>query len=318
MAHIHGVFDSDTHFVIDPITRHLKNETSKKASVVQFDHDSERFTFELPRIIEGHDMTTCNVVQVHYLNIEAKTKKENKGLYEVDDLQISPEDENTVICSWLISQNATQLDGSISFLVRFSCVTEGEPKYIWQTAPYTAITVTTGIDNSDYIVEEYADILQQWKQELEELAASGGGLTEIPDDSITTAKIKDYAVTSEKLADYSIPAKKIVDGSVITAKIANRAVTGEKIAIKTISSGNLNDESIFNYHIANDTINGNKIRDKAISAAKIADKAITPEKLSETYLKDIPVTEADNGKFARVVNGVWAAETVPNFEGVEF
>lgn len=179
MAHIHGVFDSDTHFVIDPITRHLKNETSKKASVVQFDHDSERFTFELPRIIEGHDMTTCNVVQVHYLNIDAKTKKENKGLYEVDDLQISPEDENTVICSWLISQNATQLDGSISFLVRFSCVTEGEPKYIWQTAPYTAITVTTGIDNSDYVAEEYADILQQWKQELEELAASGGGLKKV-------------------------------------------------------------------------------------------------------------------------------------------
>lgn len=170
MAHIHGVFDSDTHFVIDPITRQLKNETSKKASVVQFDHDSERFTFELPRIIEGHDMTTCNVVQVHYLNIEAKTKIENKGLYEVDDLQISPEDENTVICSWLISQNATQLDGSISFLVRFSCVTEGEPKYIWQTAPYTAITVTTGINNSDYVVEEYADIIEQWREELFEAA----------------------------------------------------------------------------------------------------------------------------------------------------
>lgn len=170
MAHIHGVFDSDTHFVIDPITRQLKNETSKKASVVQFDHDSERFTFELPRIIEGHDMTTCNVVQVHYLNIEAKTKIENKGLYEVDDLQISPEDENTVICSWLISQNATQLDGSISFLVRFSCVTEGEPKYIWQTAPYTAITVTTGINNVDYVAETYSDLIEQWRKELFENA----------------------------------------------------------------------------------------------------------------------------------------------------
>ena len=80
MAHIHSVFDSDTHFVIDPITRQLKNETSKKASVVQFDHNSECFTFELPRIIEGHDMTTCNVVQIHYLNIDAKTKKENTCL----------------------------------------------------------------------------------------------------------------------------------------------------------------------------------------------------------------------------------------------
>lgn len=170
MAHIHGVFDSDAHFIIDPITRHLKNENSKKVSVIQFDHDSERFTFELPRIIEGHDMTTCNVVQVHYLNIEAKTKNENKGLYEVTDLQVSPEDGNTVICSWLISQNATQLSGSISFLVRFSCVNEGEVHYIWQTAPYTAITVTTGINNSDYVAEEYADIIEQWREELFEAA----------------------------------------------------------------------------------------------------------------------------------------------------
>lgn len=169
MAHIHNVFDSDTHFVIDPITRQLKNETSKKASVVQFDHDSERFTFELPRYIEGHDMMTCNVVQVHYLNIEAKTKKENKGLYEVYDLQISPEDENTVICSWLISQNATQFDGSISFLVRFSCVTEGEANYIWQTAPYTAITVTTGINNADHVAEKYSDIIEQWRSQLESI-----------------------------------------------------------------------------------------------------------------------------------------------------
>lgn len=216
MGHIHGVFDSDAHFIIDPITRHLKNETSKKASVVQYDHYSERFTFELPKLIEGHDMTKCNVVQVHYLNIEAKTKKEHKGLYEVTDLQISPEDDNTVICSWLISQNATQLSGSISFLVRFACVNEGKANYIWQTAPFTAITVTTGINNSDFIVEEYADILQQWKKELEELAAIGGGLTKVTwedienkpfgdikhfDDVVRDENATDRVVTEE----FSIP-----------------------------------------------------------------------------------------------------------------
>ena len=41
-------------------------------------------------------------------------------------------------------------------------------------------------------------------------------------------------------------------------------------------------------------------------------------------VKDLPnpelpsVTEADNGKVLRVVNGVWAAATIPNAEGVGF
>ena len=30
------------------------------------------------------------------------------------------------------------------------------------------------------------------------------------------------------------------------------------------------------------------------------------------------VTEADNGKVLRVVNGAWAADTIPNAEGVGF
>ena len=33
---------------------------------------------------------------------------------------------------------------------------------------------------------------------------------------------------------------------------------------------------------------------------------------------NIPVTTADNGKFLRVVNGVWAATTVDNANGVSF
>ena len=33
---------------------------------------------------------------------------------------------------------------------------------------------------------------------------------------------------------------------------------------------------------------------------------------------DIPVTSADNGKFMRVVNGAWAAVTVPDAEGEGF
>lgn len=180
MAHKHSVYDTDTHFSINPITRALKNEASGKVSVIQFDHNSERFTFEIPRKVEDHDMSLCNVIQIHYINIDSQTKAKNVGVYEVDDMQISPESDDVVILSWLISQNATQLVGSLNFLIRFACVTDGTVDYVWNTAIYSGISVSSGIYNGEVIVEEYADILEQWRQELVE---SGG----VSDDRIAEA-----------------------------------------------------------------------------------------------------------------------------------
>ena len=165
MAHKHSVYDSDTHFIIDPITRVAKKDPNHKAMVIQHDHNSERFTFEVPRYIEGHDMSTCNKVEVHYLNYEPKTKQEIKGVYTSDDLQISPDDDSVVICSWLISAGATQLVGTLSFVVRFCCVDGTTSTYAWNTALAT-VNVSTGIDGSDAAIADYSDVLEKWKAEL--------------------------------------------------------------------------------------------------------------------------------------------------------
>jgi len=61
MAHIHPVYDTDSHFTINPITREIKNESSTKTRLIQYDHNSERFSFDMPKTVEGHDMTLCNV-----------------------------------------------------------------------------------------------------------------------------------------------------------------------------------------------------------------------------------------------------------------
>lgn len=167
MAHKHSVYDSDTHFSIDPIMRTLRNESSSKTSLIQYDHNSERFTFDLPRYIEGHDMLQCNVIQIHYININSATKEQKCGLYEVDDMQISPADNKVVIMSWLISDNATQYVGTLSFLIRFKCVDdEGNVGYRWHTAVSNAISIGTGMNNDAAIVEGYEDIIEQWRISL--------------------------------------------------------------------------------------------------------------------------------------------------------
>lgn len=169
MKHKHSVYDTDAHFSISPTTRAIKNESVSKTTVIQNDHNSERFTFELPRMIDGHDMTLCDRVEVHFINIDsANQENQSSGIYEVDDIQTSPDDNSIVICSWLLSKNATKYAGSLNFLVRFVCVDENNNVvYAWNTAIFSGISVSNGIlNNAEEIIEPYVDILAQWKAAL--------------------------------------------------------------------------------------------------------------------------------------------------------
>ena len=55
MSHNHNVIDTDAHYKIDGITRTIVNIDETKRELVQNDHNSERFTFEIPRYVDGHD-----------------------------------------------------------------------------------------------------------------------------------------------------------------------------------------------------------------------------------------------------------------------
>ena len=167
MGHIHDIKDSDKYFIIDPITRGIKNDSNKKITLIQYDHNSERFTFEIPKEIESHDMSQCNKVEVHYFNIDSQTRKQNSGIYEVDDLQIDPENQDAVICSWLISKGSTKLNGILKFLLRYKCVDENDIEtYSWNTAFFTGISVSEGSDADESFEREYADVIEQWKDSV--------------------------------------------------------------------------------------------------------------------------------------------------------
>ena len=165
----HPVHDTDTHFVIDSVTREMTNQASLKTCLIQHDHNSERFTFELPSYtVEGHDMLQCDSVQVHYINVDNQTKEQSAGVYEVTDLDTIPDEDREGVCfSWLISHNATEYVSSLSFLVRFACYgDDGNLSYVWNTAIYSGISVSNGIDNGEAVIDDYADILNKWYNEI--------------------------------------------------------------------------------------------------------------------------------------------------------
>ena len=172
-GHEHPVVDRETRFVIDPHTRLISHANPDELFVMQGDHNSERFTFELPRYIDGHDMTLCNRVRVHFNNIDESGETFHEDVAEITDLAVDPEDSSKVICSWLIKRQATQYAGILSFLVQFLCTTGSthddcfEVVYEWHTDIFNGVTVKSGRNNSQVIDNpRYINILENWEDRL--------------------------------------------------------------------------------------------------------------------------------------------------------
>ena len=170
--HTHDVLDDDFHFAINANTREIVNTDDSEILLVQHDHNSERCTFVVPKMIDGHDMTECNVVRVHFINISSEDQNLiSKGLYDVPmtEFKAYDKDASKLVFSWLISKTATEYVGTISFLIEFMC-TDGDKTiyYSWHTGVYTGGIVQRGINNTDVIIGEYYDVLDTWVKLIEE------------------------------------------------------------------------------------------------------------------------------------------------------
>lgn len=166
MPHSHNIIDKDNHFIINPVTRKIQPETHEKNKLVEGDHNSEKYTFEVPKLIEGHDMSQCNIVQIHYLNVSSDKSKKVEDVYEVDDLGVLENKENTLAFTWTIKEPATRYNGLLSFAITFKCTTNDTVDYAWHTEIYSGITIGKGMNNAESIIIEYSDILEKWKEEL--------------------------------------------------------------------------------------------------------------------------------------------------------
>jgi hypothetical protein len=193
MGHIHPVWNDDPLFLIDPDSRTITKESSTgKNQLMQYDHNSEIFAFKIPSEIEGHPVKECDIRQIHYINTgtSVSNKEIRPGIYEIAEIIDDETDPGHVYFNWLISQNATQLVGDLKFQIKFGCTNPyapGEIDYMWGSQVYSAVEILPGINNTEIVVTEYADILEQWKAEIDrELAAIQNQMDDITGD-ISTA-----------------------------------------------------------------------------------------------------------------------------------
>lgn len=160
------IIDSDLHFIIDTETRTITNQNSKKVSLIQYDHNSERYSFDIDRYIEGYDILTCNRIQIHYINTDSTSRSKYIGLYEVTDIHAHPDDDKKACFTWLISGNATHYQGTLSFLISFEYTKGDDILYRWNSGINNVIKIAAGIDNTGFIPELYPDALLKWENWL--------------------------------------------------------------------------------------------------------------------------------------------------------
>ena len=226
MAHEHSVSDKDLRLKIEAGSREIRADTDKVKSLQQYDHKSEVLTFEAPRYIEGHDLMSCNVVQIHYANIysdlAARTEEVNKGVYTVKDLAVDTENEDLIVFPWTVEAGSTQLAGALNFAISFVCVDEnGDVAYRWNTAICKLLNVDENLNNSGEIVKNYPDVIAELEARLKAIEENGGvdidlskyATTEYVDKAISNVDLTGYAKESyvdEKIGDIETALDEII------------------------------------------------------------------------------------------------------------
>ena len=155
--------------------------------------DSQTQTFQMRQSSHGHqhDMSLCNKIEIHYTNINKRTREQSKNIYPVTDKHVK---DNNLVFTWLPSCNATKYPGSLNFIIRFECIEDdGSISYMWHTDIFKNVTVSDVISNTESVIEDYYDILEQWKDDI---------INEIPqaDYEQNDSSAKDYIKNKPAIA----------------------------------------------------------------------------------------------------------------------
>lgn len=199
MAHNHTnnmIIDADPHFRVNIETREVQSVSKDGLALVQGDHNSERITFVVPRYIDCHDLLGCNKAQVHYINVSSKNKSlSSSGVYEVVDMQVSPDDDMEVMFTWLVSHGATTHVGTLSFVLSFACTEGTEILYSWNTTTCSAVRILETMSNVGQLPEEYSDVLLKWYNEI--ISAQDRGVNAI--DAAVESALSDIETKKDEI-----------------------------------------------------------------------------------------------------------------------
>ena len=124
---------------------------------VQYDHNVNTIIFDCPRYPDEDPTVDMSKMQI-FINYMLPNKK--LGASQGINVEIDSEDDTLMHFSWKITRAITQYKGVLSTLICVKQVNDdGNEVYHWNTVMFQRFTVDEGMECSEVIVEENADII---------------------------------------------------------------------------------------------------------------------------------------------------------------
>ena len=129
---IHSIIkDTGAFFTIVPETREVTVPATHKVIGVVGDHLAEQLTFEIPKLIDGHDISGCARRFVEWANVEGERGSDQ--LVELTERPASARPE-MLYFTWTIRDRLAAAKGLVQFSLHFEDVDEsGVRLYHWGT-----------------------------------------------------------------------------------------------------------------------------------------------------------------------------------------
>ena len=126
MSKNHNIDDNNAPLLVDPAARKVTIPLTQRVFGAVGDHCSEQITFQIPNIIDGHDMPGCTRKYVSWRNVE--------GELGHDELRLKKAKSDSSLYSWTIRDVLTVAKGIVSFSLHFECYDDaGALLYRWST-----------------------------------------------------------------------------------------------------------------------------------------------------------------------------------------
>lgn len=146
MANHSTVKDTGAFFTIVPETRQVTVPQTHKIIGVVGDHMAEQLTFEIPQIIDGHDIAGCARRYVSWLNVD-----DVPGNDTLEELTERPEGakEGMLYFTWTVRDLLAAIKGLVQFSLHFEDVdANGERLYHWGTTNCKNCEILDSVNNA--------------------------------------------------------------------------------------------------------------------------------------------------------------------------
>lgn len=124
---------------------------------VENDDEVLRLNFRMSRYLNETDLSTFKI-RINYLNAKGED-----DVYEVDDAHVVDDD---IVFTWLVGPAATRYKGNVKFNVCMRIVDADLNVQREFNTTIATLPVLEGLECDEGVIEEYADILEQWKAQL--------------------------------------------------------------------------------------------------------------------------------------------------------